>query len=95
MAGQWFSPGSLYDIGLKFIIGLCQVSGILQVVYTILCEVCQWLVSGQWFSPLYTTLCEACQWPMTGQWYSLGTLYNIMWSLSVTYGRSFDIIRVF
>jgi hypothetical protein len=36
----------------------------------------------------YTTSCDqVCWWPMVRQLYSLGTLYNIMWSLSVVFSR--------
>jgi hypothetical protein len=48
---------------------------------TTLCDkVCQWLATGQWFSPgtrvssTNKTLCnKVCQWLATGQWFSPGT----------------------
>jgi hypothetical protein len=47
-----FSWYSIQHYVMKFVSDLRQVCGFLQVLYTTLCdEVCQWLVTGRWFSP--------------------------------------------
>jgi hypothetical protein len=49
------------------------------VIDTTLCDqVCQWLVTGQWFSPgsLVKFPLSVCQWLVTGQWFSPGSLVS-------------------